>query len=300
MMIRFLHVFFLAVLAAVFALPAAALDIKARQYILMDFQTGTVLEAKNADDRMTPSSMAKLMTSYVVFDALKTGKLSLDDQLTVSRKAWQEGGAASGGSTMFLDPGSKVKVEDLVRGMIIQSGNDACIVLAEGLAGSEEAFAAMMNDKAKQLGLTNTHFVNSTGLPDPDQYMSARDLAVLAKRIVTDHPEYYSLYSETSFTYNNITQGNRNPLLYRVGSGADGLKTGHTESAGFGLTASAVRNGRRLILVANGLSTMKDRDEESSKLLDYGFREFGNRALFTAGETVNRSAFRMTFRSQWR
>ena len=175
MMIQFLRACAISAFAAVLALPAAALDIKARQYILMDFQTGTVLEAKNAEERMTPSSMAKLMTSYVVFEALKAGKLSLDDQLTVSRKAWQEGGAASGGSTMFLDPGSKVKVEDLVRGMIIQSGNDACIVLAEGLAGSEEAFAATMNEKAKQLGLTDTHFVNSTGLPDPEQYMSARD-----------------------------------------------------------------------------------------------------------------------------
>jgi D-alanyl-D-alanine carboxypeptidase (penicillin-binding protein 5/6) len=286
MMTRFLYTCFCAVLSAVLAFPAAAIDIKARQYILMDFQTGTVLDSKNADVHMTPSSMAKLLTSYLVFDAVKSGKLSLDDQLTVSRHAWKDGGAASGGSTMFLDPGSKVKVEDLIRGMIIQSGNDACIVLAEGISGSEEAFAEQMNAKAKELGMANSHFTNATGLPDPDQYSTAHDLAILAERIIKDHPEYYSLYSETSFTYNNITQGNRNPLLYRVGSGADGLKTGHTEAGGFGLTASAVRNGRRLILVANGMETMKDRDEETEKLLDYGFREFVNRSLFTAGETV--------------
>ena len=264
----------------------AAIDIKARQFILMDFQTGTVLEAKNADTKMPPSSMSKLMTAYLVFEALKTSKLSLDDQLTVSRRAWQEGGAASGGSTMFLDPNSKVKVEDLIKGMIVQSGNDACIVLAEGIAGSEEAFALAMTAKAKDLGLTNSHFVNSTGLPDDGQYMSAKDLALLTKRLIVDFPEYFPIYSETSFTYNNITQGNRNPLLYRVGSGADGMKTGHTSVAGYGLTGTAIRNGRRLVRVANGMDSIKDRDEESAKLLDYGFREFVNKSLFTAGETV--------------
>ncbi len=264
----------------------AAIDLKARQYILVDFQTGTVLEAKDADKPMPPSSMAKLMTGYLVFEALKSGKLSLDDQLSVSRHAWKEGGAASGGSTMFLDPNSKAKVEDLIRGMIIQSGNDACIVLAEGISGSEEAFAQAMTAKAKDLGLTNSHFVNATGLPDDQQYMSPKDLATLAKRIIVDFPEYFPIYSETSFTYNNITQGNRNPLLYRVGSGADGMKTGHTSVAGYGLTGTAIRNGRRLILVANGMDSIKDRDEETAKLLDYGFREFVNRSLFTAGETV--------------
>ena len=264
----------------------AAVDVKARQYLLMDFQTGTVLEAKDADKPMPPSSMAKLMTAYLTFEALKNGKLSLDDQLGVSRHAWKEGGAASGGSTMFLEVNSKAKVEDLIRGMIIQSGNDACIVLAEGISGSEEAFAQAMTAKAKDLGLTNSHFVNATGLPDEQQYMSPKDLAILAKRIIVDFPEYFPIYSETSFTYNNITQGNRNPLLYRVGSGADGMKTGHTEIAGYGLTGTAIRNGRRLILVANGMNSIKDRDEETAKLLDYGFREFVNRSLFTAGETV--------------
>jgi D-alanyl-D-alanine carboxypeptidase (penicillin-binding protein 5/6) len=269
------------------AAPAPGLDIKARQYILLDFQTGAVLDAKNADDRMPPSSMSKLMTTYVVYSALKSGKLSLNDELTVSQFAWKTGGAASGGSTMFLNPGEKVKVEDLLRGVIVQSGNDACIVLAEGLFGSEEAFADEMNRKAKELGLSGSHFMNATGLPNEQHYMTARDLATLARRLITDFPEYYPLYAETSFTYNNITQGNRNPLLYRVGSGADGLKTGHTEAAGYGLTGSAVRNGRRLIMVANGMASMRDRDEESAKLIDWGFREFVNRELFKTGETVS-------------
>jgi len=262
-------------------------DIKAREYILLDFQTGTVLTSKKPDERMPPSSMSKLMTGYMVYTALKAGKISLTDEFSVSQNAWRTGGAASGGSTMFLDPGSRVKVEDLIRGMIIQSGNDACIVLAEGMAGSEEAFADDMNKKAKEIGLTESNFVNSTGLPSDRHYMTPRDLATLARRIISDFPEYYALYSETSFTYNNVTQGNRNPLLYRLGSGADGLKTGHTQVAGFGLTASAIRGGRRLILVANGMASMKDRDEETSKLLDWGFREFVNRELFKAGETVS-------------
>jgi len=268
------------------AATASAIDIKAREYILVDYQTGTVLDAKDPNKRMPPSSMSKLMTAYMVFSALKSGKLSLDDQLSVSRNAWQIGGAATGGSTMFLDPGAMVKVEDLLRGMIVQSGNDACVVLAEGVSGSEEAFAQLMNAKAKELGMTNSNFVNATGLPDEQHYMTPHDLAILAKHLIAEFPEYYSLYSETSFTYNNITQGNRNPLLYRVGSGADGLKTGHTSIAGYGLTASAIRNGRRLILVANGMNSLKDRDEETSKLLDWGFREFTNRELFKAGDLV--------------
>jgi len=277
---------FLAAGAVHSAAKAASIDINAREYVLVDFQTGTVLGAKDADKQMPPSSMSKLMTAYMAFDALRSGRLSLDDELTVSRNAWQLGGAASGGSTMFLNPGARVKVEDLLRGMIVQSGNDACVVLAEALAGSEESFAEQMTAKAKELGMLNSNFRNSTGLPDPDHYMSPRDLATLAKHIIQDFPEYYSLYSETSFTYNNITQGNRNPLLYRVGSGADGLKTGHTSIAGYGLTGSAIRNGRRLILVANGMDSMRNRDEETAKLMDWGFREFTNRALFAAGEVV--------------
>ncbi len=265
---------------------AASIDINAREYVLVDFLTDAILAAKNVDERMPPSSMSKLMTTYMVFDALKAGRLSLDSELNVSANAWRKGGAASGGSTMFLEPGSAVKVEDLLRGVIIQSGNDACIVLAEGLAGSEEIFAAAMNTKAMDIGLTNSHFTNSTGLPDSSHYMTAHDLALIAKRMILDFPEYYALYSETSFTYNNITQGNRNPLLYRVGSGADGLKTGYTADAGFGLIASSIRNGRRLILVANGMESIRARDEETIKLMDWGFREFVNRELFDAGEVV--------------
>ncbi|MCB2107204.1 MAG: D-alanyl-D-alanine carboxypeptidase [Rhodobacteraceae bacterium] len=264
----------------------AQLEIAAREYLLVDFDTGTELASVNADEKMPPSSMSKLMTAYMVFDALKSGRISLDDEMTVSANAWRIGGAASGGSTMFLNPNDRAKVEDLLRGMIIQSGNDACIVLAENLAGSEEAFADQMNAKARELGLTGSHFVNATGLPNDDHYMTARDLVTLAKHIIQDFPEYYSLYSETSFTYNGITQGNRNPLLYNVGSGADGLKTGHTSVAGYGLTASAVRNGRRLILVANGMDSIKARDSETSKLMDWGFREFVNRNLFRAGDMV--------------
>ncbi len=265
----------------------AGIDIKARQYFLIDAQTGTVLGQKSSDEHMPPSSMSKLMTLYMTFTALKSGKLALTDELTVSQNAWKMGGAASGGSTMFLNPGEKVKVGDLIRGVIIQSGNDACIVLAEGEAGSEEAFADSMNKKSKEIGLTNSHFMNATGLPQDQHYMTAHDLATLARRIILDFPEFYSIFSETSFTYNNITQGNRNPLLYRVGSGADGLKTGHTEAAGYGLTGSAVRAGRRLIMVANGMASMRDRDEETAKLMDWGFREFVNRELFKAGETVS-------------
>jgi serine-type D-Ala-D-Ala carboxypeptidase (penicillin-binding protein 5/6) len=265
---------------------AASIDINAREYILVDFHTGAVLAARNENDRMPPSSMSKLMTTYMVFDALQSGRLSLDDELNVSANAWRKGGAASGGSTMFLEPGTGAKVEDLLRGIIVQSGNDACIVLAEAMSGSEENFAAEMTTKGQEIGLTNSHFTNSTGLPDDDHYMTAHDLAALAKRMILDFPEFYALYSETSFTYNGITQGNRNPLLYRVGSGADGLKTGHTSAAGYGLTASSVRNGRRLIMVANGMDSIRARDEESIKLVDWGFREFVNRELFKAGEEV--------------
>jgi len=265
---------------------AASISINAREYVLMDFHTGAVLAARNENERMPPSSMSKLMTTYMIFDALQSSRLSLDDELNVSANAWRKGGAASGGSTMFLEPDTFAKVEDLLRGVIIQSGNDACIVLAEALSGSEENFAAEMTIKGKEIGLTNSNFSNATGLPDENHYMSAHDLAVLAKRMVLDFPEFYALYSETSFTYNGITQGNRNPLLYRIGSGADGLKTGHTDAAGYGLAASSIRNGRRLIMVANGMNSVRARDQESMKLMDWGFREFVNRQLFKAGDMV--------------
>ena len=265
--------------------PAAAIETLAREAILMDMTTGAVLLDKNADDPMPPASMSKLMTLYMVFDRLKEGSLSLEDSFPVSENAWRKGGAKSGSSTMFLEPGSRVKVEDLIRGIIVQSGNDACIVIAEGLASSEQAFAEEMTREARKLGMESSTFHNATGWPDPDHHMTARELAILAKHTIQDFPEYYHYYSEKRFTYNGIRQGNRNPLLYRD-IGADGLKTGHTEVSGYGLTASAVRGDRRLILVVNGLPSVKDRSREAERLIEWGFREFDNYKLFSANDTV--------------
>ncbi|MGF1630875.1 MAG: D-alanyl-D-alanine carboxypeptidase family protein [Kiloniellaceae bacterium] len=279
--------FLLLGLAAAASLPsgavwaAATIETQAREAFLVDFDTGAVLLDKNADQLMPPSSMSKLMTAYMVFERLKDGSLALDDELTVSEKAWR-----MGGSKMFVDIGKQVRVEDLLRGVIVQSGNDACIVLAEGLAGSEEAFAEQMTARARDLGMTQSTFRNSTGWPDPNHLTTARELAILSKRIILDHPEYYHYYAEKEFTWHEIRQGNRNPLLYR-NIGADGLKTGHTEEAGYGLTASALQNDRRLILVVNGLPSMQTRADESDRLLSWGFREFNNYALFKAGDTVD-------------
>lgn len=273
---------------AAFPLPAAqaapAIDTQAEEAFLVDFETGAVLLDKNGDAPMPPSSMSKMMTTYIVFERLQEKLLSLDDKLTVSEKAWR-----MGGSKMFVMVGNQVRVEDLLRGVIIQSGNDACVVLAEGIAGSEEAFAELMNEKGREIGLTNSHFTNATGWPDPNQRVTSRDLAVLATRMIEDHPEYYHYYAEKEFTWNEIRQGNRNPLLYR-NIGADGLKTGHTEEAGYGLTASAVQDDRRLILVVNGLPSMQARADESDRLLSWGFREFDNYALFKTGDTVDEAA----------
>ncbi len=265
--------------------PAAAIETLAREALLMDITTGAILLDKNADDPMPPASMSKLMTLFMVFERLKEGSLSLEDSFPVSENAWRKGGAKSGSSTMFLEPGSRVKVEDLIRGIIVQSGNDACIVLAEGLASSEKAFAEEMTQRARMLGMKTSTFHNATGWPDPDHHMTARELAILAKHTIQDFPEYYHYYSEKRFTYNGIRQGNRNPLLYRD-IGADGLKTGHTEVSGYGLTASAVRGDRRLILVVNGLPSVKDRSRESERLIEWGFREFDNYKLFSANDAV--------------
>jgi D-alanyl-D-alanine carboxypeptidase (penicillin-binding protein 5/6) len=260
--------------------PLGPVDTLARQAIMIDFDTGAVLLEKNVDERMPPASMSKLMTMYVVFEMLKTGRLRLDQMLPVSERAWR-----MGGSKMFVQIGNQVPVEALARGVIVQSGNDACIVLAEGISGSEAQFAELMNETARRIGLRASNFRNSTGWPDPEHRMTARDLATLARRIITDHPEYYRFYNERSFRWSDITQENRNPTLARV-PGADGLKTGHTEEAGFGLTASAMRGGRRLILVINGLPSMRARAEESERLLEWGFREFDNVTMFRAAETV--------------
>jgi D-alanyl-D-alanine carboxypeptidase (penicillin-binding protein 5/6) len=263
------------------AQTAAPLDVAARQVYLVDAATGATLYAKDADSQMPTSSMSKMMTMYVVFDALKNGKLHMDDKLPVSQHAWKQEG-----SRMFLNVGEQAKVEDLIRGVIIQSGNDAAVTLAEGLgSGSEATFADMMNTKAKELGLNNSHFMNATGLPDPQHYSTARDLAKLAMALQHDFPEYYHYFSELSFTYNGISQGNRNPLLYR-NMNVDGLKTGHTDVGGYGLTASAVRDGRRVFMVLNGMDDMQARADESAKVLDYGYREYGDYQIAKSGDVM--------------
>jgi D-alanyl-D-alanine carboxypeptidase (penicillin-binding protein 5/6) len=248
--------------------------------ILLDTQTGAVLLDKNAEQRMPTSSMSKVMTMYAVFDALKSGRIDMDDTLHVSEKAWRKGG-----SKMFVEVGAEVKVRDLVQGVVIQSGNDATIVLAEGLAGSEDVFAETITRMAKDIGMANSNFANASGWPDPDHYSTPRDLAVLAYRVIKDFPDYYPYFSKKEFTYNEITQPNRNPLLYR-NMGVDGIKTGHTEAGGYGLMASAERDGRRLILVVNGLSSEKERATESARLLEWGFNSFDNMTLFNAGDKV--------------
>ena len=273
------------ILALAQTCPAAAIETMAREALLVDMDTGAVLLEKNADTPMPPASMSKIMTTYMVFSRLREGKLAMDDTLPVSERAWRRGGCVSDGSTMCLKLGERVKVEDLLQGIIVQSGNDASIVIAEGLAGSEEAFASEMNKKAKEIGLKGSVFRNSTGLPEPDHVMTARDLVVLAERTIEDFPEYYHFYGEKEFTYNGIKQGNRNPLLYKS-VGADGLKTGHTKEAGYGLTASAKQADRRVVLVVAGLPSMAARAEESVRLIDYAFREFENVPLVKAGEQV--------------
>lgn len=259
--------------------PIGPIDTIARFAVALDHTTGATLLDKDADVAMTPSSMTKLMTAYIVYSMLKAGRLKLDQTLLVSERAWR-----MGGSKMFVQVGTEVKVEDLIRGMIVQSGNDACIVLAEAIAGSEEQFAELMNAKAREFGLQQSNFRNATGWPDPAHRMSARDIAIVARRLITDFPDYYKYDSEKSFKYNNIDQMNRNPLVQK--GLADGMKTGHTEDGGYGLVASAMRGNRRVILVVNGLATMRQRGEEGERLLDWCFREFENVTLFTAADTV--------------
>ncbi len=262
--------------------PVGPVAPAARWAIIVDFNTGATLLDKDADVPMPPSSMTKLMTAYIIYGLLKAGKLSLTQELPVSERAWR-----MGGSKMFVQIDTQVKVEDLVRGMIVQSGNDACIVLAEGVSGSVENFVELMNQKAKELGLTNSVFRNPTGWPDPEHHMSARDIATLARRIIQDFPEYYKYDSEKTFKYNNIEQENRNPLVQK--GLADGLKTGHTDAGGYGLAVSAIRGGRRVILVLNGMGTMHQRAEESERLLEWAFAEFEDVTLFTAGDTVEQA-----------
>ncbi|MDP9126921.1 MAG: D-alanyl-D-alanine carboxypeptidase [Pseudomonadota bacterium] len=280
--------FFILFCPSALAQAVAPVETAARQAFLIDANTNTVLYAKDADVQMPTSSMSKMMTIYLVFEALKTGKLKMDDMLPVSEHAWRQEG-----SRMYLNVHDKARVEDLIRGVVIQSGNDAAVVFAEALgSGSELVFGEMMNVKAKELGMTHSHFINATGLPDPQHYSTARDLATLALALIHDFPEYYHYFSELEFTYNNIKQGNRNPLLYHTEMHVDGLKTGHTDVGGFGLTASALRDGRRLVLVINGLGDLpgerglQARADESAHVLDYGYREFGLYPVAKAGEKL--------------
>ena len=262
----------------------AQVDTPARHAVMIDMSTDTIVLEKDADVPMPPASMSKLMTIYMVFDRLKSGRLSLEDKFLVSRKAWRKGG-----SKMFVMVNTRVSVKDLLRGIIVQSGNDACIVIAEGIAGSEDAFAELMTKKAREIGLTNSSFKNATGWPAEGHVMSARDIATLSMKLIRDFPEYYPIFAETSFTFSGIKQGNRNPLLYKD-FGADGLKTGHTEDSGYGLASSAERNGRRLVLVVNGLPSMRARSSESARLLEWGFRETATYSLFKKGEPVETAA----------
>jgi D-alanyl-D-alanine carboxypeptidase (penicillin-binding protein 5/6) len=259
---------------------ALAMETDAKQAVVIEFNTGAILYQKDADTVMYPASMTKIMTAYLLFERLKNGSLSLEDTFRVSERAWRKGG-----SKMFVKVGDLVSVEDLIRGIIVQSGNDATIVVAEGVGGSENAFADLMTEKARDLGMTQTTFRNASGWPDRDHVTSARDLAILAERTIRDFPEFYHYYSELSFKYNKIKQSNRNPLLYK-NMGSDGLKTGYTEASGYGLTASALRNGRRLIIVASGFDSVKARAAGGERLIDWGFRHWNNYELFAGDEKV--------------
>lgn len=274
-------------LAALPLLASAALTVtpeppklKAGGYILMDFHSGQVLVEKDVDTRMEPASLTKLMTAYAVFKELKQGNIQLSDPVLVSEKAWR-----MGGSKMFIEVGKEVKLEDLLRGMIIQSGNDASVALAEYVAGTEGAFASLMNQYAQQLAMTNTQFKNATGWPAEGHYTTPRDLAVLARAMIHEFPEYYAWYSEKEFKYNGIKQSNRNLLLWRDET-VDGLKTGHTEAAGYCLVSSAKRDGMRLISVVMGTSSQKARAQESQALLNFGFRFYETHQLYKANESL--------------
>ncbi|PXZ00824.1 D-alanyl-D-alanine carboxypeptidase [Commensalibacter melissae] len=262
--------------------PIGLFDTLAQYAFIMDYNTGTVLMDKLADQPMHPSSLTKIMTCYIVFAMLRTGRLKLDQLLPVSEKAWK-----MQGSKMFVPLNGQVSVQDLIQGVVIQSGNDACIVLAEGIAGSEQQFVSMMNEMAPKMGLRNSHFMNCTGWPDSNHLMSARDIALIAYHLIHDYPEYYHFFSEKEFTFNKITQGNRNVLVDK--GLADGLKTGHTDAGGYGLCASSERNGRRVIMVVNGLTSMNMRAHESERLIEWSFNQFENVKLFNKGDIVEQA-----------
>lgn len=286
------HILIFLILLLQLGVPAQAqdevLETKAAQAILIDARTGKVMFEKDADRQIPPASMSKLMTMIMVFEALKAGKLSIDQEITISEDAWRRGGAASGGSTMYAELNSRVKLLDLMKGAMVQSANDACIAMAETLAGSEAAFAQRMTARARELGLADANFNNATGLPDPEHHTSVRDLAVLARHVINNFPDYYKIYSTPEFTWNKITQQNRNPLLKDY-PGADGMKTGYTKEAGYGLVGSAVRDGRRLIMVIAGLKSIPERKAEAQKLLDWGFRQFKTIDVFAEGDRIGRA-----------
>jgi len=260
-------------------------DADAPTAILIEASSGSVLFEKNADELRAPSSMMKLMTAEYVFHALQQGDIKLTDEFKVSENAWRKGGAPAGGSTMFAEIHSRVSVENLLRGALIQSGNDSCMVLAEALAGGESAFAEKLTQRARELGLPRSTFANSNGLPDPGNKMTVRELAKLARHVILTYPEFYKIFGEREFTWNKIRQQNRNPLLTML-EGADGLKTGFTKEGGYGMVGSAVQNGMRLIVVVNGLEDADDRAQEAKKILEWGFRNFETRTLFKAQDTV--------------
>jgi D-alanyl-D-alanine carboxypeptidase (penicillin-binding protein 5/6) len=263
-----------------FTFNSNAIESIAKTALLIDLSTGEVLLDKNSEERTYPSSMTKIMTALMAFEKIKDGTLSMDQEFLISKKAWK-----MGGSKMFIEVDKKVKVSDLLLGVVVQSGNDASIAIAEGISGSEETFAIEMNNLAKMIGLTNTNFVNSSGWPNDNHYTTAKDLAKIAEYTLNEHPELYEMYAITEFTYSGIKQDNRNPLLYSF-DGADGFKTGHTQAAGYGLVGSAERGGRRLLLVLNGLETSRSRSQESLRLIDWGFNNFQLVDFYKEGEMV--------------
>ncbi|HRK98392.1 MAG: D-alanyl-D-alanine carboxypeptidase [Alphaproteobacteria bacterium] len=279
---KFILSFLLLTLLSVpsFAQEITLPETSAKQAYIVDFDTGVVLYNKNGEERMPTSSMSKVLTTIVADDAIRAGTISKDQKITVSEKAWK-----TGGSRMFLDLNSEVSVGDLLKGIVIQSGNDACVALAEGIAGSEANFVVMMNRKAEEIGMKDSHFMNSNGWPDPNHYSTAKDLALLGTYLIKTYPEEYKVYAEKEFTYNNIKQGNRNPLLYK-NIGADGIKTGHTDDGGYGLMGSAVAGDRRVVLVINGTTSMQARADESSKLMEWALTSFKNVNLFEKGTVM--------------
>lgn len=284
----------LAALALITGLPTAhaqspaKIDTKAQHVILIDGESGSVLFEKAADELTPPASMSKIMTMVMVFEALKRGELSLDDEFHISEDAWRRGGASSGGSTMYAELNSSVRLEDLIQGVIVQSGNDACIAIAEGMAGSEQGFADLMTQRARELGLERSVFMNATGLPHPEHLSTVRELAMIARHTIYELSEYYHYYSQKKFVWNNISQNNRNPLLFQ-NIGADGLKTGYIRASGYGLVGSVVRNNKRLILVMNGLRSTKERASEARKLIDWGFRFFKTFTMFKYKEEIGQA-----------